>query len=85
MPLTASQRSQRARLAAQTRWGRTPDRTAATAPARDKFTRMFADQVDAEFPDAAPEQRAALIESRRSAYFTRLAYQRSRSAATATT
>jgi hypothetical protein len=79
MPLTASQRSQRARLAAQTRWGNTVDRTAATQAARDKFRARFEHEVDAEFPHATPEQRDALIESRRSAYFTRLHFQRSRS------
>lgn len=78
-PLTAAQRQQRARLAAQTRWGKTLDRTAATQKARDQFTGRFEREVDAEFPDATPEQRAALIESRRSAYFTRLTFQRSRS------
>jgi hypothetical protein len=84
MPLTASQRSQRARIAAQTRWGNTPDRTAATQPARDKFTRRFADEVDLEYPDLPAEQRAALIESRRSAYFSRLTYRRSRTRQTGT-
>lgn len=39
--LTDSQRSQRARLAALSRWGKTEDRAAATAPARDAFLDKF--------------------------------------------
>jgi hypothetical protein len=79
-PLTASQRTQRARLAALTRWGRTPDRTAATRAARDQFAARFEREVDAEFPPGSitPEQRDDMVAARRSAYFTRLHYQRSR-------
>lgn len=39
--LTPSQRSQRAKLAALTRWGKTEDRAAATEPAREAFLAKF--------------------------------------------
>ena len=39
--LTPSQRKQRAKLAALTRWGKTEDRAAATEPARNAFLDKF--------------------------------------------
>jgi hypothetical protein len=67
--LTPEQRSQRSRLAAQTRHaqGRTN-----TAPARAAFEQRFVDQVDPDrtLPEAERLKRA---EAARSAHFTRMA------------
>jgi hypothetical protein len=75
MPLTPAQRSQRSRLAAQTRHaqGRTN-----TAPARAAFEQRFIDQVD---PDRVlPEsERAKRAEAARSAHFTKMALASSKS------
>lgn len=76
--LTPEQRRQRAQLAAQARWARTPDRTAATCQQRSKFMERFAKQVEKQFPNADPATRAKLIESSKNEYFTRLAYKSSR-------
>ena len=71
-PYTPADRALRARLAAHTRWARTPDRTAATAVARAAFLDRFDRQVD---PDDTldPETRARLAANARSAHFARLA------------
>jgi len=65
--------SQRARIAAYTRWSRTPDATSATAPARRAFDLRFEREVD---PDGSlsPDVRRTLAERARKAYFARLAY-----------
>jgi hypothetical protein len=44
-----------ARIAASERWGRTPDRTAATAPARAGLRAKFAREVDPDGTMAADE------------------------------
>lgn len=61
-----------ARIAANERWSKEPDRSAATQAARDGMARKFEDQVD---PDRtlAPEERAKRVENARSAYYQRLA------------
>lgn len=68
-----SEASQRARIAAYTRWSRTPDAASATAPARQAFELRFEREVD---PDGTlPEDvRRKLAERARKAYFARLAY-----------
>lgn len=73
-PLTAEQRSERARLAARARWSRTRNRSAELAKARAAFMARFERDVDpnGEMP---PEARAKAAESARSAYFARLAQQ----------
>jgi hypothetical protein len=48
IPLTPAQRSQRARIAAHTRWAREPDRLAATAPGRRAAFEKLLDEVDPE-------------------------------------
>ena len=65
--------SQRARIAAYTRWSRTPDAASATAPARRAFDLRFEREVD---PDGSlsPEVRRTLAARARKAYFARLAY-----------
>lgn len=70
--MTSTQRTLTAQLAAHIRWARTPDRTAATAPARAAFDARFEREVDPErvLPSAERERRAAHA---RKAYFARLA------------
>ena len=46
MPLTPTERSIRARIAANTRWAREPDRLAATAPGRSAAFEKLLDEVD---------------------------------------
>lgn len=61
-----------ARIAAHESWARTPDRSARTAPARAASDARFEALVD---PDGvlAPEVRARMVESARSAHYARLA------------
>lgn len=67
-----SDRSQIARIAANERWAKTEDRSAATQAARDAMTRKFEDQVDPERRLPADE-RAKRAESARRAHYQRLA------------
>jgi len=71
-PATAEERRLAAQHAINTRWARTPDRTAATAPARTAFDERFERQVD---PDGtlAPDVRAKLAANARTAFFADLA------------
>lgn len=62
--LTPEQRSMRARLAAQTRWANTTDRSAATQAARDALAAKW---------EAAPDPAAA-----RAAHMTRMTLAASR-------
>ena len=75
---TASERILRASIAAHTRWAHTPNRTAATQPARDALMARFEREVD---PDGtlAPQERAIRAENARKAYFQRLALKSARS------
>lgn len=61
---TPAERSLAGSIAAHERWGREPDRTAATAPGRSAFEQKFWDAADGD-----PVRAAHL----RSAYFKRLA------------
>lgn len=76
--LTASERSQRARLAAQSRWAKA-DRQAGTQAARDAFMARFEDEVD---PDRvlSAQERGRRAESARKAHFQRMAFNRRKSA-----
>ena len=67
-----------ARIAANERWSREPDRAAATAPARAALLAKFERQVD---PDGTlpPQERARRAEHARKAHFTRLALASARS------
>lgn len=67
-----SEQSLRAKIAAHSRWARTPDRTAATSRARQAADARFERQVD---PSGSmdPAVRARLAENARKAYFTKLA------------
>jgi hypothetical protein len=61
-----------ASIAANKRWAFEPDRTAATAPARQAREAWFDDQVD---PDRvlAPDERAKRVANFKQAYYRRLA------------
>ena len=72
--LTASQRTQRARLAARARWAK-DDGSKGTQAARDTFLARFDDEVDPH-RELAPDERAKRAESARRAYFQRLAFNR---------
>ena len=63
---------QRALIANADRWGRTPDRSAATEPARRAMAAKFEREVRDEFPDATDAQVAAMAEQRKLAYYRRL-------------
>lgn len=73
-PLTAEERSERARLAAHVRWSKAKDRSAELAKARSKFMAKFEQEVDPN-GEMTPEARAKAAESARKAHFARLAYQ----------
>jgi hypothetical protein len=75
--LTPEQRSQRARLAAHSRWAVERDRRAATAAARAKAMKRFEREVDPN-GELDPVTRAKLAESAKSAYFSRLAFESSK-------
>ena len=60
------------RIAANERWAREEDRTAATQPARDAYKKQFEDLVDPE-RKLSPEERAKRVKNARSAHFQRLA------------
>lgn len=66
-----------AKSGAHTRWARCEDRSAATAPARERFLERFEDEVD---PDRKldPAERARRAEHARRAYFARLALKSAR-------
>ncbi|WP_330438786.1 hypothetical protein OHB44_27845 [Micromonospora sp. NBC_00821] len=61
------------RIGAHTRWGRTPDRSAATEPARRAAASKWMDEVRAEFPDLDDATLQLLADSRRKAHMSRIA------------
>lgn len=69
---TPAERSLMARIASNTSWANTADRSARTAPARRAFLDRFERQVD---PDGTlpPAERARRAESARKAHFQRMA------------
>ena len=76
-PLTPSQRSMRGKIAAYTRWANEPDRSAATAAARQGLRDRFERQVDPAGTLPAAE-RAKRAETARKAYYTQLAFKSAR-------
>lgn len=72
MPETQSERSLIGRIAACERWSR-EDPTEQGARMRAGFDARFEREIDQEFPDLTPTERARRIAARRSAYFSRLA------------
>lgn len=75
--LDPSERAIIGRMGAHAKWAGTPDRTAATANARQAFLERFERQVD---PDGRliPAERARRAESARKAYFAGLALKSAR-------
>jgi hypothetical protein len=56
LSLTPAERSQRARIAAHTRWAREPDRLRATQPGRDAAFAKLLDEVDPDRVLSEPER-----------------------------
>lgn len=73
-----AERRLRAQIAANERWAKTDDRSAATAPARAAAVARFERQVD---PDGVlpPGERAVRAEAARRAHFLRMALKSARS------
>ena len=71
MPIPASERVLRSRVAAHESWARTPDRAARTAPAREAMLDRFEREVDPN-GELTPAERARRAGHARKAYFTRL-------------
>jgi hypothetical protein len=76
--LTATQRSQRARIAALSRWSQ-QDGSQGTAPAREAFLARFERQVDPE-GRLDPAERTRRAEAAKRAHFQRMAFARHRKA-----
>ncbi|MEV4212931.1 hypothetical protein [Micromonospora sp. NPDC049662] len=72
-----TERALLARVAAHTRWAKTPDRAASTAAARQAFRDRFEREVDPEGV-LPPQERARRAESARSAFYSRLALKSAR-------
>ncbi len=72
MPEQRSHRQLIGSIGGHTSWSRTADRTARTAPARDKFDARFEKEVDPEGV-LDPAERMRRAENARKAYFARLA------------
>jgi hypothetical protein len=70
--MTPAQRRLGAQIAANTRWSQTPDRTAATAAARQAADARFEALVDPN-GELAPDVRAQLAENARRAHYQRMA------------
>jgi hypothetical protein len=72
--LTPEERVMRARIAAQTRWGRTSaeGRRTATEPARQAQLARFLMEVDRENPGLPQDERHKLAASKLSAHMLRL-------------
>jgi hypothetical protein len=61
------------RIGAHVRWGNTPDRTAATEPARKAAADKWVREARAEFPDLDEVTIQRLADSRRRAHMSRIA------------
>jgi hypothetical protein len=79
LSLTPAQRSQRARLAALTRWSR-ENAAAAAARGQAGLLEKFRREVLAADPQVAEPELTRRAEAARRAHMTRLAFQRSRRA-----
>lgn len=78
--LTPSQRHQRAKIASNARWAKTADREkrlAVTQAGRDAAEARFIDIVDPE-RKLSEAERAKAVRNAKTAYFTGLAFRRSR-------
>jgi hypothetical protein len=72
VPLTPAERTIRAKIAANTKWGHTEDRAAATAAARRAHDKKFEELADPN-GKLPPAERARRAKSLRNAHFQRLA------------
>lgn len=64
---------EKASLAANTRWGREKDRTAATAPARQGFLdKLYREAREDLGPDATDEQLAKAVDNKLAAHAARM-------------
>jgi hypothetical protein len=70
---TPEERALLARAAAFDRWGKTPDRAAALAPAHAARDARWLNQVRDEFPDLDDATALKMAESRRRAFYVRIA------------
>lgn len=66
----------RAKIAANTRWSKTADRSAATAAARAAFNDRFEKQVDPN-QELDPAERAKRAENAKTAHYERMALKSS--------
>lgn len=70
---TSNRYAMAGRIGAHVRWGNTVDRAAATEAARRAAEDRFLREVKAEHPDLNHETAVKLAESRRKAFYSRLA------------
>lgn len=77
--MTPEERTRRARIAANTRWGKTADRTAATEKARRGLRAKFEREAD---PDGVmtPAAREAAADNLQRAHYLRMAAKRAANA-----
>jgi hypothetical protein len=80
MPLSPSERTQRAKIASNTSWVNTLDRTARSQPGRDAMAAKFVAECAAaigqeNWDRLTPAQQAKRVANARSAYFQRLAFK----------
>ncbi|MFG1898670.1 hypothetical protein ACGFIP_32145 [Micromonospora zamorensis] len=61
------------RIGAHTKWGRTPDRKAATEPARNAAASKWLTEVQQEFPNLDEATQRQLAASRLRAHMSRIA------------
>jgi hypothetical protein len=76
VPSSSSERSTRAKIAAHERWAREPDRSAATAPARQANSDRYLNAARALHPTLPEEELRVRAANLRSADMTRLARAR---------
>jgi hypothetical protein len=80
--LTKTELSLRASAAANWRWAKEPDRSAATAPARaaaeSKLNQRLLDELGVDISSMSDDQLERCLKSARRSYFQRLALRRSR-------
>lgn len=74
-PLTPTQRSLRAQIAAHESWGNTSDRTARTEPGREAFMSKFVEEARQRHPDADDKTITRAAESLKQAHFKRMAFR----------
>lgn len=74
--LTPEQRTLRARIAAETRWGNTPiaERRRVSAPGLQAANDRFLRQVDEKFPGLSDKERHKLADNLRQAHMQRMAF-----------